>query len=535
MSCEERKPDLVALVTGNLPEQEAAALRAHLRDCPRCRRALQEYRAAWVHLDLWQDAPLPAGLQEPRVPASRRPVLMRWHGWAAAAALILVSLLVYHLWDRAGPRGTAVPRQGLLLADGSHQPIALGRAISTGKSERAQLRLAKGTVVALSGSSRVLVRERGHEGARELELDSGCADVTAAPGSLIVRLPGGSVHVTGTEFRVRVTRPNAVADGRATASPIFAVTEVTVYKGRVHTTSTCGADMDVAPGERHIQAAFGEAGIVRGRVVERVDAQDIMGDVLRGIRLELPECGQADFFMIPGKAPRGAPATSPDIEAAFQSVLGKSRAPVNVAVQFTQQMGRLFITGLSLLGPNEDAGAPTWWCHDGLSARERARMLRWFGPGTSPEDWNKGASALLAEARPSLSHQAIRMLAERADRGVGAVDALDAISRLAVPLPGETIPGELYGTLYRALRCGEEAGAWRLAATLLGRLKDRLAVPVLCHAQERLTDIDAYPTSAKRYEAGQWCSIDLSESVRRLQQREVLKAIRDAIETVARE
>jgi anti-sigma factor RsiW len=100
MSCEHLHEQLNALLDGELPPAEAAALAAHLADCPDCARTLQELAELRVAIAGLEEEEVPPGL-EARIlamtadePAKILPFRPRWRqlGLLAATAALAAGL-----------------------------------------------------------------------------------------------------------------------------------------------------------------------------------------------------------------------------------------------------------------------------------------------------------------------------------------------------------------------------------------------------------------------------------------------------------
>jgi len=98
---------LSAYLDGELPVQEAAAVREHLLDCAACREAYEGLRVTKGLLGQLPLADPPAEfwqvVREPRprpvpAPMSWRPVLWRRPAWAIAAALVMLALAAVPLF-----------------------------------------------------------------------------------------------------------------------------------------------------------------------------------------------------------------------------------------------------------------------------------------------------------------------------------------------------------------------------------------------------------------------------------------------------
>ena len=126
MTCTRYETDLALYVEHDLPEANAAAVEAHLRDCPTCPSLLAGLRASQAQLkDLASEEVEPEALAAVRVrlivaAAAQRP---RPDGqvptWAAAAAIVFA--LGALLWVTAFVRGTDPPRT---VAVSSPPPVA---------------------------------------------------------------------------------------------------------------------------------------------------------------------------------------------------------------------------------------------------------------------------------------------------------------------------------------------------------------------------------------------------------------------------
>lgn len=133
------------------------------------------------------------------------------------------------------------------------------RTLETGRAQPREVELADGSVVRLSGASRLIVRQSPMGRTATLERGEAFFDVRHDGRSFAVGAGEGRVMVMGTAFNI-----DRLSSGR---------TEVALYRGAVQVRSRSNEKMDLHPGDRVIL----EQGRIRRDASLRVAQPDWMG------------------------------------------------------------------------------------------------------------------------------------------------------------------------------------------------------------------------------------------------------------------
>ncbi len=113
-TCEALRDELVDYADGEIEAEKAAAVEAHLRDCPSCRRLVLALRVSLdAAVSIWTDGGCePASL--PAARARRSSLLafrhLAWSGGVAAAVLLALG---YFGWSSSRPTGTPAEPGGM--------------------------------------------------------------------------------------------------------------------------------------------------------------------------------------------------------------------------------------------------------------------------------------------------------------------------------------------------------------------------------------------------------------------------------------
>ena len=199
-SCSDYQALIPSYLNRTLTPARSLLLQDHTRECPACRRALEEARAGNVRT-----------LVRPVTPPSH--TIPKW--WAIAAMLVLTlgagAFIINQMFFAGSGRMTVASVQGILysVSDRAVTPIFAGKEIAEGQ----RIRTAKGStaVVRLADGSRVELNERaeisvtGAVRGATIRLDRGNIIVQAAKqryGTLDVLTPDCTVSVKGTIFAV---------------------------------------------------------------------------------------------------------------------------------------------------------------------------------------------------------------------------------------------------------------------------------------------------------------------------------------------
>ncbi len=106
-SCEEYREALSALLDGELPAEESAALRAHIAACPECRAVYEAYAA--LHDALRAPQPVPDTLARSVMRQVKKPKTVRWQRYLAMAACFVPGGRGGAAAGRAAPCSAAAP------------------------------------------------------------------------------------------------------------------------------------------------------------------------------------------------------------------------------------------------------------------------------------------------------------------------------------------------------------------------------------------------------------------------------------------
>ena len=111
----DRQAKLVAWLDGELPGDEAAAIRAHVGECQTCRSRITAYEKVSEDFHLYCNAVFEAGT---------KPRTLPWIPVLATAAVVIVSFIVYFRTRVAPPRPASAPIV-------SAQPVPIPAPVST--------------------------------------------------------------------------------------------------------------------------------------------------------------------------------------------------------------------------------------------------------------------------------------------------------------------------------------------------------------------------------------------------------------------
>lgn len=139
-------------------------------------------------------------------------------------------------WQAMVPVGLTA--SAVLAVVGLFAPLADYRTLETGRAETRDVTLADGTLVRMSGHSRLKVRQSLVRRSATLENGEVFFDVRPGGRNFVVDSPEGQVRVTGTAFNV-----DRSTTGR---------TEVSLYRGAVRVSDRAGGAAGLAPGDRAV-------------------------------------------------------------------------------------------------------------------------------------------------------------------------------------------------------------------------------------------------------------------------------------------
>jgi hypothetical protein len=198
--CADYQTLIPSYLNRTLPAGRSLLLQDHTRECPACRRALDEARGGNIRT-----------LARPVTPPLR--VLPKW--WAVAAAVVVAlgagALTIRQAFFTGGGRTTVATVRGILysVSDRAVTPIFAGKEIPEGqrvrtaKDSTAMIRLGDGSLVELNERAEISVARAGR--GTTIRLDRGNIIVQAAKqrlGTLDVLTPDCTVSVRGTIFAV---------------------------------------------------------------------------------------------------------------------------------------------------------------------------------------------------------------------------------------------------------------------------------------------------------------------------------------------
>lgn len=126
MDCDAARERFVLLAEGELPAEEAVAVRAHLGECAACAAARRETEGLAAMMRSWAPPPAPAGLRErvavaldavdgSRLPGSRRSPWEAAAFYVAAAAVLVLAFAVASLLGRPGGEGMVAKAPSTLV------------------------------------------------------------------------------------------------------------------------------------------------------------------------------------------------------------------------------------------------------------------------------------------------------------------------------------------------------------------------------------------------------------------------------------
>lgn len=251
--CNPEVLEALALHEAALPEQEAAAARAHAATCPDCQRELLWLRAERDLLRRRQQALAPVDLNrlftgmETRLPApclARRAPLSRYRSalWAAAAVLAAIVM----------QQGTGLLSGFTTSGDGKKK----GRRLETSAGQAAGQ-----ATLSLSGPVQLLLQT----GAADVEVDTG------QPGQLVVKADEAPVHLVQQADRVEAR----FGGGKLRSGSVRAVLPP---GSKVHL-DTVEGDMTVRGALSQIQARSTSGGLTVEGDDPNLDFTSVSGDL----------------------------------------------------------------------------------------------------------------------------------------------------------------------------------------------------------------------------------------------------------------
>lgn len=199
--CATLRPQVAALLAGTLPEDRAALVDDHCRECVPCRRVLVALRDGVSE---------PVASPAPPTSAPRRRALAAMAAAAAVVAAVVSGALLFGRQARPATQATVAEIDGTLMVADTGAPVLLG----TGIAEGVAVRTARGSraVVTLPDGSRVELNERAQLAfassgdALTVDLSRGDIIFEAAKRkqrNLFVTTDDCTVAVKGTVFTVR--------------------------------------------------------------------------------------------------------------------------------------------------------------------------------------------------------------------------------------------------------------------------------------------------------------------------------------------
>ena len=301
---------LSAYCNGELAPDESQRVRQHLQACERCRN---EYDEIKLGVNLAQQLPLVSAPAEmwSEIEAllderSRRPgfepkaqkpgFAFSWYRVAAVSAVLVVAVAIGFMWSwYYGPQGAWVVEsvEGSVRVGGNQisdkGSLAVGKALETGSSSRATVKVAMIGEVALDPNTRVrLLRTQVTE--HRLALDHGRihAKILAPPRLFFVNTPSAEAIDLGCEYTLEVD-----AAGRGLLHVTLG--EVLLVRGDREVYVPRFAMCEMWPGIGPGTPFFEDASETFVRLLERFDFENGGDDVFKAL---LAEARERDTFTL---------------------------------------------------------------------------------------------------------------------------------------------------------------------------------------------------------------------------------------------
>lgn len=182
MSCERYRDWMMDAAADELPENRAAELQAHVRECAACRQELQRVRTLLAAIDLGVTAQT-AAEPSPRLMEQLRQRIRdeafvtpwrnaRWVPVVACATVLIVAASVWTLWPRTGAR------HELTASSAAPSPVQAVRPAAAATIAKPKIMPERhGSVVALARPVRKL-------NARRIERQPAAPEVLVPPGQM---------------------------------------------------------------------------------------------------------------------------------------------------------------------------------------------------------------------------------------------------------------------------------------------------------------------------------------------------------------